>query len=202
MGRVRGTNLPWIVGLVAFPIVGLLFFLITGNAAAAAGVGGVVGVALGVATRFAIPTDSALDSYNADARRRVAKVLESVEAIQGMSGRVKDPLARQALEDGCRRIPELVQSVQAHDPSGVASMAAKLNVTTGGIQMSLAQYLQIQDDPDLYTDAPGLLTTGQQGFQDFRAFVVDTFRQLNDAEVINYKATLAALRPLEIRSLT
>jgi hypothetical protein len=81
-------------------------------------------------------------------------------------------------------------------------MAAKLNVTTSGIQTTLAQYLQIQKDPDLYTDAPGLLETGRTGFKNFNTFVVDTFRQLNDSEVIDYKATLAALQPLEIHQLT
>jgi len=198
---MRGANLPWIVGLVAFPVVGLLFFFITGSILGAVGVGIVVAVVVGAATRLAVPVDSALDTYNVDARRRVAKVLQSTAAIQEMSGQVADPLARQALLDGCKRIPELIQSVQAHDPSGVASMAAKLNVTTSGIQMSLAQYLQIQNAPDLYTDSTGLLKTGQEGFQNFREFVVDTFRQLNDAEVINYKATLAALKPLEIQQM-
>jgi hypothetical protein len=115
---------------------------------------------------------------------------------------VQDPAARAALQDGCRRIPGLLDSVQERDPSGVASMAAKLNVTTSGIQTSLTQYLEIQKDPDLYTGAPDLLARGQAGFKNFQGFVVDTFRQLNDAEVINYKATLAALQPLQIRELT
>jgi hypothetical protein len=132
----------------------------------------------------------------------VAKVLESVRRIEKMAASVDDATSRRALESGCSRIPELLASVQARDPSGVASTAAKLNVTTSGIQTTLAQYLEIQKDPDLFTGAHELLLKGQQGFANFDRFVVDTFRALNDAEVRNYKATLAALEPFQIRQLT
>ena len=196
------SNLPWIVAVLAFPVVGLLFFVLTGSLPGAALVGLVSAVALGVGIRFAEPFNDDLDAYQADARRRVAKVLSSVKSIQVMAGKVTDPQARAALEEGCTRIPELIDSVQARDPSGVSSTAAKLNVTTGGIETTLAQYLKIQQDPDLYSDAPALLAAGREGFLGFRQFVVGTFQQLNAAEVVNYKATLAALQPLEIRQLT
>ena len=199
---MRRADLPWIAGLLAFPLVGLLFFAASSDAAAAAVVGVVAAVLVVLGLRLAFPADPELDSYAADARRRVAKVLASVREIEKMSPQVLDPVSRRALESGCSRIPELLDSVQAHDPSGVASMAAKLNVTTSGIQRTLAQYLDIAKDPDLYNDAPGLLATGQNGFVGFETFVVDTFRRLNDAEVINYKATLSALQPLEIQQLT
>jgi hypothetical protein len=195
--------LPWIVALATFPLAGLLFLGITGaSPVVAAGVGMLAAVVLGLGVRAAFPVDAELESYQADARRRVGKVLACVREIEHMAGRVQDPAAKAALEDGCRRIPPLLDSVQERDPSAVASMAAKLNVTTSGIQTSLTQYLEIQADPDLYTGASDLLATGQAGFKNFQGFVVDTYRQLNDAEIINYKATLAALQPLQIRELT
>jgi hypothetical protein len=202
---MQRSDVPWIAGLVTFPVAGLLFLALSrpsGSPLAAALVGAVVGVIVALGLRLAFPRDPEVDTYAADARRRVAKVLSSVREIERMSAQVLDPTSRQALQSGCTRIPELLTSVQAHDPSGVASMAAKLNVTTSGIQRTLAQYLDIQKDPDLYNDAPALLATGQSGFVGFDSFVVDTFRRLNDAEVINYKATLAALQPLEIAQLT
>jgi hypothetical protein len=199
---VRRVDLPWIAGLLTFPLVGLLFVAVGGGALAGAAVGLVAALLVVLGLRFAFPADPELDTYAADSRRRVAKVLASVREIEKMSGQVLDPVSRRALQNGCRRVPELLDSVQAHDPSGVASTAAKLNVTTSGIQRTLAQYLDIQKDPDLYNDAPALLATGQTGFVGFETFVVDTFRRLNDAEIINYKATLSALQPLEIQALT
>jgi hypothetical protein len=199
---VRRVDLPWIAGLLTFPLVGLLFAAMTGSVAIAAVIGVVAAVIVVLGLRVAFPSDPELDTYAADARRRVAKVLASVREIDRMSAQVLDPVSRRALQNGCTRVPELLDSVQAHDPSGVASTAAKLNVTTSGIQRTLAQYLDIQKDPDLYNDAPALLATGQTGFVGFERFVVDTFRRLNDAEVINYKATLSALQPLEIKALT
>jgi hypothetical protein len=196
-------NAPWIAGLATFLVAGLGFAAMTGGGAIVAAVVGVLaGGAAGAGVRFAFPPDPELDSYQADARRRVAKVLESVRRIEKMSASVDDVTSRRALESGCARIPELLASVQARDPSGVASTAAKLNVTTSGIQTTLAQYLEIQKDPDLFTGAQELLLKGQQGFANFDRFVVDTFRALNDAEVRNYKATLAALEPFQIRQLT
>ena len=198
-----GRNWPWIAALVAFPVIGLLFLAVTGaGPLAAAAVGAVAAVVVGIGVRAAFPVDAALETYQLDARRRVGKVLASVREIEKMSGRVQDPAAREALQDGCRRIPALLDSVQERDPSGVASMAAKLNVTTSGIATSLTQYLEIQSDPDLFTGSADLLATGQTGFKNFQGFVVDTYRSLNDAEIINYKATLAALQPLQIRELT
>jgi hypothetical protein len=182
--------------------VGLLFVAMTGSVAIAALIGVVAAALVVLGLRVAFPADPELDAYAADSRRRVAKVLASVREIEKMSGQVLDPVSRRALQNGCRRVPELLDSVQAHDPSGVASTAAKLNVTTSGIQRTLAQYLDIQKDPDLYNDAPALLATGQTGFVGFETFVVDTFRRLNDSEIINYKATLSALQPLEIQALT
>jgi len=199
---MRRADLPWIAGLLTFPVVGLLFYAASSNLMASTVVGVVAGVLVALGVRLAFPADPELDTYDADARRRVAKVLGSVREIERMSGQVFDPVSRRSLQNGCARIPELLDSVQTHDSSGVASMAAKLNVTTSGIQRTLAQYLDIQKDPDLYNDAQSLLTTGQKGFVGFETFVVDTFRRLNDAEVINYKATLAALQPLEIKQLT
>ena len=60
----------------------------------------------------------------------------------------------------------------------------------------------IQKDPDLYNNAPALLAAGQTGFVGFNSFVVDTFKRLNETEMIDYRATLAALQPLEIQQLT
>ena len=199
---MRRADLPWIAGLLTFPLVGLLFVAMGGAALAGAAVGLVTALLVVLGLRVAFPADPELDTYAADSRRRVAKVLASVREIEKMSGQVLDPVSRRALQNGCTRVPELLDSVQAHDPSGVASMAAKLNVTTSGIQRTLAQYLDVQKDPDLYNDAPALLATGQTGFVGFETFVVDTFRRLNDAEIINYKATLSALQPLEIKALT
>jgi hypothetical protein len=199
---VRRADLPWIAGLLTFPLVGLLFVALTGNVAIAALIGVVAAALVVLGLRVAFPADPELDTYAADSRRRVAKVLASVREIEKMSGQVLDPVSRRALQNGCRRVPELLDSVQAHDPSGVASTAAKLNVTTSGIQRTLAQYLDIQKDPDLYSDSAALLAAGREGFVGFEKFVVDTFRRLNDVEMIDYKATLAALQPLEIHELT
>jgi hypothetical protein len=200
----QGKNLPWAAGLATFPVVGLGFLAVTSATAPwlAAAVGGLSAIAVGVGVKFGFPVDSDLDRYNVDARRRVAKVLSSVKAIDRMAGQVKDPTARSAIEEGCSRIPDMLDFVQKRDPSSVASMAAKLNVTTSGIETSLAQYLQIQKDPDLYEGADDLIKTGQEGFANFRTFVVTTYRQLNAADVMNYKATFAALKPLEIQQLT
>ena len=199
---MRRADLPWIAGLLTFPVVGLLFYAASSNLMASTVVGVVAGVLVALGVRLAFPADPELDTYDADARRRVAKVLASVREIERMSGQVFDPVSRRSLQNGCARIPELLDSVQAHDSSGVASMAAKLNVTTSGIQRTLGQYLDIQKDPDLYSDSAALLAAGREGFVGFEKFVVDTFRRLNDVEMIDYKATLAALQPLEIHELT
>jgi hypothetical protein len=184
--------------------VGLLFLALNNGSrpAVAAVVGLVAGLVAFLAVRAGFPPQPEVEDYDVDARRRVAKVLGSVHEIERMSGLVIDPVARRALQGGCARIPELLESVRQHDESGVASTAAKLNVTTSGVQRTLAQYLDIQKDPDLYNDAPSLLVAGQAGFVGFEKFVVDTFRRLNEVEMIDYRATLSALKPLEIGQLT
>ena len=196
-------DLPWVVGLISFPIVGLLFMVVTGaSPIVSAAIGAVTGAVIALGIRFAFPPTPDVDGYDADARKRVARVLASVESIERMAGQVTDPVSRQALQAGCARLPELLNSVRDHDPTGVASMAAKLNVTTSGIERTLGQYLDIQKDPDLYNNAPALLAAGQTGFVGFNSFVVDTFKRLNETEMIDYRATLAALQPLEIQQLT
>jgi len=200
MGR---RDLPWILGLLTFPVVGLVFLVITGaNVLAAAVIGAAAAAIVFGAVRLGFPVAPEADDYDADSRRRVEKVLATVQQIDRMSMQVTDPDARQALQAGCQRIPELLDSVRQKDETGVASMAAKLNVTTSGIQRTLGQYLDIQKDPDLYSDSAALLAAGREGFVGFEKFVVDTFRRLNDVEMIDYKATLAALQPLEIHELT
>jgi hypothetical protein len=199
---LQSKNLPWTVGLATFVVTSVLFMILSKNVLASGLIGVLAAGVLATATHFAFPPDDALDAYNIKARRGVAKLLDSVKEIQKLANRVKDTDARQALESGCNRIPDLIAKVQERDATGVASMAATLNVTVSGIQSSLGRYLDIQKDPSLYTDGPKLLEKGTQGFKDFDGFVVRTFRTVNDADVIEYNSTLAAIKPLEIPQLT
>lgn len=202
MGKIASKNIPWVFGILALAVCGITLAALTHNPIASIVTGVVAGVVIGVALHFAYPPDAELDAYNVNARRRVAKLLDSTRAIQRMASKVNDETARTALESGCSRIPDLINKVQEREPLSVASTASTLFNTVSRIQDTLARYLDIQEDPTVYTDGSGLMSTGRQGFVGFDEFVIDTFRAVNDADARQFQATLAAIRPPDIPQLT
>ena len=191
---------PALAGLGLFPLSGLGFYAAAGHLLLpAVGVGVVVGGIAAAAYALAFPHDSNLASYKADARKRVRRVLDTIAQMSKESSRVENVKAREDIQSACQRVLELLDSVQQRDPGSVASMAATLNVTVTGASTVLDQYLKIQDEPDLYSDAQHLLVAGAAGFSDFNNFVIKTFRTLNDVQTVDYRATLNSLKPLEIK---
>jgi len=196
-------NLSGLSAMVAFAAAFLVVYAIHPT----------IWIALVVAALFAagvflimhalFPANADLRAYNLDARRRVKKVLESVDRIQKMAGQVKDPPSREALLEGCRVVPQILDETRTHETMSfkVASTAANMQNYLTSVESVLEVYLRIQQDPDFFTDPDKQLTAGQEGFKEFQGFALKSMQQLTAGDTAGYQANLETLRPLTLPAI-
>jgi hypothetical protein len=153
--------------------------------------------------RGLFPGNADLREYNLDARRRVKKVLASVDHIQSMAKQVRDSKAQASLLDGCKIIPQLLQQTQAQQTTSfkVASTAANVQNYLTSVESVCDVYLRIQANPSYFTDADKQLAAGAEGFADFDAFALKAIQQLNAGDTAGYQANLETLKPLTLPAI-
>jgi hypothetical protein len=146
------------------------------------------------------PGNNDLREYNLDARRRVKKVLQTVDHIEKLAGQIKDPEAQHSLLEGCKVIPQLLQQTQAQQTTSfkLASTAANVQNYLTSVEGVAQVYLRIQDNPSYFANADQQLAAGKQGFADFDAFALKAIQQLNAGDTAGYQANLETLKPLEL----
>ena len=149
------------------------------------------------------PANDDLRLYNLEARRRVKKVLASVDHIDRMAKQVRDPAAQRSLLEADKIIPQLLQQTQAQQTTSfkVASTAANVQNYLTSVESVAEVYLRIQADPSYFADPDKQLAAGAQGFADFEAFAVKAIQQLNAGDTAGYQANLETLRPLSLPAI-
>src|SRR5262249_511400 len=150
-----------------------------------------VGVALVV--RGLYPGSDDLREYNLDARRRVKKVLATVDHIEKMAAQIRDPEARSSLLEPCRTIPHPPTQARQTTSFKAASTAANVQNYLTSVESVTEVYLRIQESPSYFADADKQLAAGKQGFADFDAFALKAIRQLNAGDTAGYAADLETL---------
>ena len=135
------------------------------------------------------------DSYHDDAREKVAEALTVARHIAKLSRQVQAPLARTALEESCRYVPELFERVQARSPNSLYSTASQIGGHLRSLDGAVRQYLDIQRKPVLYTDPEALKTSGEAAFRRFADFALDSVRLVNAGDIAQYRANLETVAP-------
>jgi len=196
-------NLPKFVGMATFVIAFLITFGATSSLLAAFVIALPLSIGDYLILRGLFPENADLREYNLDARRRVKKVLASVNHIQQMAKQVRDPKAQASLQQGCRIIPQLLQQTQAQQTTSfkVASTAANVQNYLTSVESVAEVYLRIQANPSYFTDPDAQLAAGAQGFADFDAFALKAIQQLNAGDTAGYQANLETLKPLSLPAI-
>jgi len=196
-------NFPKFAGLVTFPVAFLITYASTSSLLESFVIALPLSVGVYLIFRGLFPENADLREYNLDARRRVKKVLATVDHIEQMAKQVKDPKAQAALLDGCRIIPQLLKQTQAQQTTSfkVASTAANVQNYLTSVEGVAEVYLRIQANPSYFADADKQLAAGAQGFEDFDAFAIKSIQQLNAGDTAGYQANLETLKPLELPAI-
>jgi len=196
-------DFPKFAGLVTFPVAFLITYASTSSLLESFVIALPLSVGVYLIFRGLFPENADLREYNLDARRRVKKVLATVDHIEQMAKQVKDPKAQAALLDGCRIIPQLLKQTQAQQTTSfkVASTAANVQNYLTSVEGVAEVYLRIQANPSYFADADKQLAAGAQGFEDFDAFAIKSIQQLNAGDTAGYQANLETLKPLELPAI-
>ena len=202
MKQIRD-NLAALSGMAAFAAGFLVVYGATESFAKAAILAVVLGIGVWLVVRELFPANADLREYNLDSRRRVKKVLASVDHIEKLAGRVRDVEAQRSLLEGCKVIPQLLHQTQAQQTTSfkVASTAANVQNYLTSVESVLEVYLRIQAEPTFFADPDKQLAAGKQGFADFEAFAVKAIQQLNAGDTAGYAANLETLKPLELPAI-
>jgi len=188
----------WIAGGIAYLVVFAGVFATTGSLVFALPLGLIFGIGVGLTTFAVFPADPELAQYKLDARRRVKAVFATTNDVADLAKKVKDPESRAALQRGCRVVHDLLELAQAKDPGNMASTAAKVGQYVTSVQQALVVHLQIEANPDYFSNSAQLLAGNRQGFQSFDAFVHRSVQQLNAGEEMSLRATLRTLEPMTV----
>jgi len=193
-------NLGPLAGMVALAVGFLAVYAATTSYVAAAIVAVLLAVGVFLIVREAFPANADLRDYNLDARRRVKKVLASVDQIKQMAAHVSDSQAANSLLDGCRIVPQLLDQTRQQESTifKLASTAANVQNYLTSVESVLEVYLRIQKDPTYFSNAAEQLAAGKEGFADFDAFAIKSIQQLNAGDTAGYAANLETLKPLSL----
>jgi hypothetical protein len=192
----------YIAALVTYVLVFAGVYSLTGSIVPALLLGLVFGAAIGLAAYGLFPSDPELAKYQLDARRRVRTVLKTIDQIKDLAKRVQDPACQMALQKGCHVIPDLLELTQRKDSGNVAATAAKVSVYVTSVKSALEVHLQIEANPEYWSDAAQLMANDRAGFQDFEKFAIQTVQQLNQGDEAAHRAALRTLKPMTIPELS
>lgn len=162
-------------------------------------VGAALGVYLMVDDRSPLQAQS--DSYLDEANRKVEEALRTVRAVARLSRDVRAPKARAALESACTIVPELFERVRQASPNSLYSTASQVGGHLASLEGAVKQYLDVQRNPVLYKDAEALKTSGEQAFQRFAEFALDSVRLVNQGDIAQYTANLETVAPPKLPEL-
>ncbi|MFY1636021.1 5-bromo-4-chloroindolyl phosphate hydrolysis family protein [Solwaraspora sp. WMMB335] len=141
------------------------------------------------------------DDYAAEARQKVDEALELIRGIERLATEVRTPSARKALESACHYVPELFTRVQAKSPNSLYSTASQICGHLRSLDGAVHQYLDIQRQPVLYRDPDALCGSGEQAFQRFADFTLESVRLVNQGDLAQYKANLDTVAPPKLPEL-
>jgi hypothetical protein len=197
-------NLAAFAAMAVFAAAFLVVYAASSSLWDAAIVSILLGAGVLVILRTLFPANPELRAYNLDARRRVKRVLASVDRLTKLAGQIKDPQAQSSLLEGCRIIPQLLDQTRRQETTSfrVASTAANVQNYLTSVESVAEVYLRIQKDPSFFANADAQLAAGKEGFADFQAFALKSIQQLNAGDTQGYAANLETLRPLEVPELS
>lgn len=214
-------NAPYLVGLATLVLVFFGVAWLTDAVAAALILGVLLGVAAIFITHGLASSSSEFDAYRADAQQRVKIVLDSVERIRQLASQLSyhKRAQREVLEEGCKTILDLMRLVQekytdsiavtadrsnaylanVEDTLTVAMTADRLSAYLANVEDIVTKYLKVQENPSYFDDAEQLTQRGEQGFSMFRDFALSRIREVNDGEILAYRAALDNMEPPELK---
>jgi hypothetical protein len=141
------------------------------------------------------------DTYADEAQDKVEDALRVLRGIERLSRDLHAPAARAALESACRYVPELFQRVRAQSPNSLYSTASQIGGHLSSLDGAVRQYLDIQRKPVLYHDPEALKKSGEQAFQRFADFTLESIRLVNQGDIAQYKANLDTVAPPKLPEL-
>lgn len=142
------------------------------------------------------------DDYADEARQKVDEALRIIRDIERLAREVRTPSARTALESACHYVPELFTRVRAKSPDSLYSTAGQIGGHLRSLDGAVRQYLDIQRQPVLYRDADALRGSGEQAFQRFADFALDSVRLVNQGDLAQYRANLETVAPPKMPELS
>ncbi|MGW4464110.1 hypothetical protein [Micromonospora sp. NPDC004704] len=163
-------------------------------------VAGAIGVYLMVDDRS--PAEAAGDSYLDEANAKVGEALRTLRDVRRLSREVQAPAARASLETACRHVPDLFDRVRGTSPNTLYSTASQIGAHLVSLDGAVRRYLDIQGSPLLYRDADALLTSGDQAFQRFADFTLESVRLVNQGDIGQYVANLDTVAPPRMPEVT
>lgn len=159
------------------------------------------GLVVAVVVAKVFPYDADLVGYTREAQRRVHALHRSLDRIDKAARRIIDPNARALVLAGTDASRRMIENVQDHEPSTVASSAALLQDKVTKLLNITEGYLRYQDNAHLAASRDRMAAC-TAGFGHFRVFAEARLQQALDGDLRTLNADLRGLEPIDTLTLS
>lgn len=202
--RLRGWSVPLALGSAV--VVYAVFFFLLGGGALAVQVG--VPVVFAALTAVGVhlmtrPTAAQIDqdAYHRDAATKVNQITTELSRIESHAYRISNLNVQAALVRASATVRELLDRLAETQPTSLYSSASTLHGHVSSLVGLVEQYVDIERQPQYYTDAERLLADGETAVLRFDEFVLDNIRLVNSGDMAEYQANIATVAPPAIPRL-
>ncbi|MBE3558508.1 MAG: 5-bromo-4-chloroindolyl phosphate hydrolysis family protein [Ktedonobacteraceae bacterium] len=157
-------------------------------------------------TWFVVDSRSArqveFDAYALEAGQKVHETRQKIEQIRRYVAQIKAPQTAVHVRQICADAEALLIRLQEKNPNTLLSSATELSGVLDELALLLDKYVDMQNYPRYYEDAPLKLQEGQAAIAAFEEFVVNSVRLVEQGETLRYDVARKMLEAKKFTRLT
>lgn len=143
----------------------------------------------------------AADAYDDDAKALVRKTNALMAQADSRARELSDPSLRVAIGRSRRTVAQLLERVEEDQPTSLYSSASKFAGHAQSLVKVVDAFVDIEQHPAYYRNAPALLEQGAQAIRRFDEFAIESIQLVNQGDMADYQANLNTVAPPAIPKL-
>lgn len=143
-----------------------------------------------------------IEAYRMQADLKVTEVHRTITEIGQYAAQIRARQTANLVRQGCSDGEALLARIREKNPNTLLSSATELGGVLEDVKLLLDKYVDIQDNPRYYEDAPLKLQEGQTAIAGFAEFILKSIQQAERGETLRYDVARKMLEAKKFTRLT